>query len=278
MSGALLTFEGVSAVFGAAAALRGVDLAIAPGEIVTVVGPNGSGKSTLIRLAVGALKPSAGRVRRKRGLSVGYVPQKLHADAAMPLNVDRFLALGGRGTRAERQEMLAHVGAAGLEDRQLSALSGGQLQRALLARALLRRPDLLVLDEPTQGLDAPGAARFYALIEQVQRETGCAILLVSHDLSVVMRASDRVVCLNGHVCCEGRPQAVLDSEAWRTLFGAREATSLAFYQHHHDHDHDDLCAHGHDHGHVHAHEHGHGHGSGNGETGGAGRSAEESAA
>ncbi|MGG7566161.1 ATP-binding cassette domain-containing protein [Rhodovulum sp. DZ06] len=259
MSAPLLALRGAGASFHGASALSGVDLAIAPGEIVTVVGPNGAGKSTLIRLAIGALKPSAGKVERRAGLRIGYVPQKLHAEAAMPLTVDRFLKLGASAGRAERARMLEHVGAGGLAGRQLSALSGGQLQRALLARALLRKPDLLVLDEPTQGLDAPGAARFYALIEQVQREEGCAVLLVSHDLSVVMRASDRVVCLNGHVCCEGKPQAVLDSAEWKALFGASEAQALAFYQHRHDHDHDHVhdhdgaCDHNHDHSHDHAH-------------------------
>ena len=250
----LLTFDAVSADFHGASALRSVEMEVCAGEIVTVVGPNGAGKSTLIRLAVGALKPTRGKVLRRPGLVIGYVPQKLHAEAAMPLSVDRFLALGGRAPAAARAEMLEHVGAGGLGPRQLSALSGGQMQRALLARALLRRPDLLVLDEQTSGLDVPGAARFYELIEQVQRETGCGVLLVSHDLSVVMRASTRVICLNGHVCCQGRPQAVLDSEEWKALFGNRAAPAMAFYQHRHDHAHDGAgagCAAGEGCGHDH---------------------------
>jgi zinc transport system ATP-binding protein len=225
--------------------LHDIDLAIRPGEIVTIVGPNGAGKTTLLRVLIGALRPSRGEVRRKPGLRIGYTPQKLAIDRTMPLTVDRFLKLGGGakdGGGTARLAALASVGISGLGPVQVTALSGGELQRAALARALLRQPDLLVLDEPTQGLDQPGEAAFYRLIERVRRDTGAAICMVSHDLHVVMSASDRVICLNGHVCCEGAPVQVTAMPEYRALFGLGTQGALALYRHEHDHDH------GHDHG------------------------------
>ena len=235
--------------------LRHVDFHIQPAEIVTVVGPNGSGKSTLVRALLGHVPLDTGRIERQAGLRIGYVPQRVHIEKAMPMTVRRFLSLPRRVSDAEAGAALARTGVAGLEGRQITALSGGQLQRVLLARALLNDPQLLVLDEPTQGLDQPGIVAFYKLIEEVRAETGAAVLMVSHDLLVVMRASDRVVCLNGHVCCEGTPQAVSAAPAYRALFGAETLGTLALYQHHHDHDHD----HTQDRNHDHAHDHGHGH-------------------
>lgn len=233
----LIEADGLSVSLGGIDILRGVDFALAPGEIVTVVGPNGSGKTTLLRVLIGAVRPTAGAVRRAPGLRIGYVPQKLALDRAMPLTVDRFLGLAGGG-RTERAAALERVGLAGLGERQMAALSGGQFQRAMLAHALLRRPQALALDEPTQGLDQPGVAGFYRLIEEVRRDLGCAVLLVSHDLHVVMRASDRVVCLNGHVCCEGTPTVVSAAPAYRALFGLGAEGALALYRHEHDHPHD----------------------------------------
>ncbi|MFT4792107.1 MAG: zinc transport system ATP-binding protein [Paracoccaceae bacterium] len=240
----LIEARGVSVTLGGTPALRDVDFAIRDGEIVTVVGPNGSGKTTLLRLMVGAIKAGAGSVTRRADLRIGYVPQKLALDAAMPLTADRFLALGGEKDLGVRAAMLARVGAPGLGDRQLAGLSGGQLQRVLLARALLRKPNLVALDEPTQGLDQIGAAAFYRLIEDVRQETGCAVLMVSHDLHVVMSASDRVICLNGHVCCEGTPTVVSAAPEWRALFGTGTAGTFALYRH--DHDHGEHCDHNHE--------------------------------
>ena len=185
--------------------LHDVDLAVGDGEIVTIVGPNGSGKTTLLRLLIGAIEPSAGSIRRSRNLRIGYTPQRLALDRTLPLTVDRFLSLGGAASPAKRAQALASVHLPSREKAQMIDLSGGELQRILLARALLRRPNLLVLDEPTQGLDQQGEAAFYRLIEEVRDETACAILMVSHDLHVVMSASDRVICVNGHICCQGTP-------------------------------------------------------------------------
>ena len=218
--------------------LENVDFAITKGEIVTIVGPNGSGKSSLLRALIGALEPDTGKVERMPGLRIGYVPQKLHIDPTLPLTVRRFLNLPRRWPRAAVSEALAQAGAAHLAQRQMTDLSGGQFQRILLARALLGKPDLLILDEATQGLDQPGAAAFYRQIEDLRQTLGCAVLMVSHDLHVVMAASDRVLCLNGHVCCEGTPEVVADAPEYRALFGSGTQGALALYRHDHHHSHD----------------------------------------
>lgn len=236
--------------------LTGIDFRIDAAEIVTVVGPNGSGKSSLIRALLGHMALAGGRVTRRPGLRIGYVPQRVHLDPAIPMTVRRFLSLPKRVDDAQAQDALARTGVPGLGARQLTQLSGGQFQRVLLARALLSDPHLLVLDEPTQGLDQPGIVAFYRLIDEVRRQTGAAVLMVSHDLLVVMRSSDRVVCVNGHVCCEGTPQQVSTAPEYLALFGAEAQDTLSLYRHRHDHDHDDMpqadpvhgpgC--GHDHG------------------------------
>lgn len=254
---ALISASGLSVRHGEAEVLGGVDFAITRGEIVTVVGPNGSGKSTLIRALIGLEPAARGQVARAPGLVIGYVPQKLHIDASLPMTVRRFLSLPKRVSDAQAAAALARTGVPGLGPRQLARLSGGQFQRVLLARALLTKPDIFILDEPTQGLDQPGTAAFYKLIEEVRSETGAAVLMVSHDLHVVMSASDRVVCLNGHVCCEGTPKVVSAAPEYRALFGLGTGGAFALYQHVHDHDHEHDEGHGHDHAHPHAaHVHG----------------------
>ncbi|MEJ1991830.1 MAG: metal ABC transporter ATP-binding protein [Maritimibacter sp.] len=250
----LISAEGICVSHGGAPVLDGVSMSVDPGEIVTLVGPNGSGKSTLVKVLLGALRPDSGRITRAPGLRLGYVPQKLHIDASLPLTVSRFLSLPKRPPAKQLTEVIARTGIAGLENRQMGALSGGQFQRVLLARALLSNPQLLVLDEPTQGLDQPGEAAFYELLEQVRREMGLGVFMVSHDLHVVMSASDRVICLNHHVCCHGTPKVVSAAPEYRALFGHGTHGALALYQHDHDHDHD----HGPDH-HDHQHSHGDAH-------------------
>lgn len=234
----LITVENLGVRYGANTVLRHVDMGIEPGEIVTIVGPNGSGKTSLLRAIIGATKPSAGKVSLKPGLKIGYVPQKLHIDPTLPISVDRFMRLTDHVSRKQCEESLASAGVPDLLKRQMSQLSGGQFQRVLLARALINRPDVLLLDEATQGLDQPGSAAFYRQIEDVRRETGCAILMISHELHVVMSASDRVICLNGHVCCEGSPAVVASAPEYRALFGTGTGGALALYRHDHDHDHD----------------------------------------
>lgn len=244
----LLSIEALSVSYGANTVLRNVALSVEPGEIVTIVGPNGSGKTSLLKAIIGATQPSSGRVTRKPGLTIGYVPQRLHIDPTLPITVERFLRLTARLDQHSCAQALEDAGVPDLMKQQMSQLSGGQFQRVLLARALINRPALLLLDEATQGLDQPGSAAFYRQIEAVRRDTGCAILMISHELHVVMSASDRVVCLNGHVCCQGTPAVVASAPEYRALFGTGTGGALALYRHDHDHDHH------HDHDHDHSHE------------------------
>ncbi len=244
----LVTLSNVDVHHGRFQALTHVDFSIDKGEIVTIVGPNGSGKTTLLRCIIGAQKPSSGSVTRTRGLRIGYVPQSLSIDATLPLTVARFLSLPIRHPADAITTALHQAGADGLQDRQMSALSGGQFQRVLLARALLKKPDLLILDEPTTGLDQPGSAALYRQIEQVRTELNTAVLMVSHELHVVMSASDRVVCLNGHVCCHGAPEIVASAPEYRALFGSGTQGALALYRHDHDHHHHGHAEHSHEHG------------------------------
>lgn len=234
----LLELQGVDVRIGGNTALSDVSLEINSGEIITVVGPNGSGKSTLLRVIIGALTPASGRIQKTENLRIGYVPQKLHIDPTLPMTVGRYLNLPHRIGAAEATQALVQAGVSGLSARQMSQLSGGQFQRVLLARALICQPQLLILDEATQGLDQPGEASFYRQIEDVRQRLGCAVLMVSHDLHVVMSASDRVICLNGHVCCEGEPEQVASAPEYRALFGEGTKGALALYRHHHSHSHD----------------------------------------
>ena len=216
----LITATGLTLQPAGKTLMRAVDLHIDRGEIVTLVGPHGSGKSSLVKGLIGALPPAEGHVDTLRGLRIGYVPQSLHMDGLLPLTVTRFLCLPHRHGADAMKRALAEAGVPDLGQSQMRALSGGQFQRVLLARALINRPDVLLLDEATQGLDQPGSAAFYQQIEAVRNDTGCAVLMISHDLPVVMSASDRVLCLNGHVCCEGAPAVVACAPASRARFGA----------------------------------------------------------
>lgn len=217
--------------------VRNINMSIQPGEIVTIIGPNGAGKSTLAKAAIGAIAPSEGSVTSVSGLVVGYVPQKLTIDATMPLSVDRLLQLTHRANSVQRHEALLACGVDHLRDAMVPHLSGGEFQRVLLARALLRQPNLLVLDEPVQGVDFAGEAALYDLIRQLRDTTGCGIMMISHDLHIVMAETDTVLCLNGHVCCSGTPDNVVSNPEYIRLFGGQAAASLAVYHHHHDHRH-----------------------------------------
>ncbi|MEP5759998.1 MAG: metal ABC transporter ATP-binding protein [Litoreibacter sp.] len=234
----LVQVNDVSVRYGAKTVLSQVSLHVDPGEIVTIVGPNGSGKTSLLRAIIGAVKPFQGHVIQGDGAKIGYVPQKLHIDKTLPITVSRFLKLPGGVAAADIEQALTQAGVPYLSKAQLSQLSGGQFQRVLLARALIGKPDLLLLDEATQGLDQRGSASFYQQIEAVRQDTGCAVLMISHELHVVMSASDRVICLNGHVCCEGTPAVVASAPEYRALFGTGTGGALALYRHEHDHGHD----------------------------------------
>lgn len=217
--------------------VRGIDIDVGPGQIVTLVGPNGSGKSTTAKVALNIIRPDEGSVHRKNGLRIGYVPQKFDIEPMLPLTVTRLLNLTASHTAREVDEALELVGAAEHAQTRVQTLSGGEFQRVMMARAMLRKPDLLVLDEPAQGVDFSGEIALYDLIKTIRDNTGCGVLLISHDLHLVMAETDIVVCLNGHVCCTGTPQAVSASPEYQELFGPRAIEGLAVYQHHHDHTH-----------------------------------------
>lgn len=225
--------------------LDGVSLELARGEILTLIGPNGAGKSCLARIALGLLKPDTGERSLTAGIRIGYMPQKLKLDDSLPLTVKRFLELAQhRRNAAALRAALEEVGALHVLESPMQTLSGGEFQRVLLARALLREPDLLVLDEPTQGVDITGQEELYGLIAAVRERHGCGVLMVSHDLHLVMAATDRVLCLNHHVCCQGHPETVSSHPEYLRLFGLPAGSRLAVYSHHHDHRHDlhgDVC-------------------------------------
>ena len=254
----LLSATKLSIAYGETKILDAVDFAIRTREIVTLIGPNGSGKTTLIRALLGLVAPSAGSIARAT-TRIGYVPQSFARDKSLPLTALRFTQSLGGGTKDEAFAALERNGVAHVANRQLSSLSGGEMARVALARAILRKPELLVLDEPLSGVDIAGEAALYELIASMRDELGAAILLVSHDLHVVMAAADHVVCLNRHVCCEGDAKRVAQDPAFIALFGPNVAEQIALYTHRHDHSHTPSGAIAPEHGH-HGHDHGHRHG------------------
>jgi len=252
----LIKADGIEVSIGGRRILSHADARVGAGEIVTLIGPNGADKTTLLRVMLGLMSADRGTVQRRAELTIGYMPQKLVLDPALPLTVNGFLGLGiprGDTGHGRRLAVLDEVGAGLVADSPIGDISGGEMQRVLMARALLREPDLLVLDEPVQGVDVVGQADLYALIRHIRDDRGCAVLMVSHDLHVVMAATDRVICLNQHVCCAGHPETVSRHPEFVSMFGENVAAELAVYHHRHDHDHDvhgDVVPH-HDHDHDH---------------------------
>ncbi|MEK9753339.1 MAG: ATP-binding cassette domain-containing protein [Rhodospirillaceae bacterium] len=265
----LVRARGIGVKRGERWLVRGIDLTLNAGKIVSLIGPNGSGKSTTVKAVLGIMAAEEGEIVRCPDLRVGYVPQRLTIGNTLPMTVRRLMALTGPAEPDAVDAALDEVGISHLADQPVEALSGGEFQRALLARAILRRPDLLVLDEPVQGVDFAGEIAMYELIDTLRHRLGCGILLISHDLHIVMGRTDTVVCLNGHVCCSGPPQSVAQSPEYKALFGARGAQALAVYTHHHDHAHlpdgrvvplasaadGQPSADAHDHGQCHGHDH-----------------------
>ena len=227
----LIECDNLSVSFGKRQILNEINLSISSKEIVTVLGPNGSGKTTLFRSIIGAIPVSLVQIHRQAGLRIGYVPQKLHIDETLPITVNRFMNLPHKHSNDAVKSALQHAGIPHLDKQQLMDLSGGQFQRVLLARAILGNPQLLLLDEATQGLDHRGSANFYRQIAQVRDSIGCAVMMISHELHVVMRQTDRVICLNGRICCQGEPEKVTSSPEYQTLFGLDDHSETALYLH-----------------------------------------------
>ena len=235
---ALIEARAVGVVRNGRHILKGADLTLQAGKIVTLIGPNGAGKTTLVRSVLGLINITEGTIKRRDDLRIGYMPQKLHLEASLPLSVQRFLTLGGK-PRADLNETLQLTGIEKLAKSPMQLLSGGETQRVLLARALLRDPQLLVLDEPVQGVDVTGQAALYSLIHEIRNTRNCGVLLVSHDLHLVMATTDTVICLNQHVCCHGHPEQATNDPAYLALFGEQgRQLQVARYTHHHDHQHD----------------------------------------
>ena len=229
----LISIEKIQVTLQKQVILQDISLNLYSNQIITLIGPNGAGKTTLVRVILGLLKPEYGRVQRHPNIRIGYMPQRLQVDVTLPITVERFLQLSGTTEIAKIQQTLSEVGASQTLKRPLQQISGGEMQRVLLARALLRNPDLLVLDEPIQGVDVAGQYELYELIAAIRQQRGCGILMVSHDLHLVMAATDWVVCLNQHICCSGHPETVTQHPAYLALFGRRAAHDLAVYTHHH---------------------------------------------
>ncbi|MDX1491377.1 MAG: zinc ABC transporter ATP-binding protein ZnuC [Pseudohongiellaceae bacterium] len=234
----LINAQDISIQFADRQVLQKVSLTVNKGQVVTLIGPNGAGKTTLVRIVLGLLKPQSGTVLKPKGLRIGYMPQRLHVEPTLPITVKRFLQLAHHSKDVSVSKILDEVRIRHLMDQQLGAISGGELQRVLLARALSQSPQLLVLDEPAQGVDVAGQAELYELIDNIRSRHQCGVLMISHDLHLVMSTTDEVICLNHHICCHGRPEQVSVDPSYLALFGKKEAESLAIYTHHHNHSHD----------------------------------------
>jgi zinc transport system ATP-binding protein len=227
----LLNLETVSKTFANRMVLDKISMSISQGEITTVIGPNGAGKSTLLKIILGLIAPDNGTIERSSELRIGYMPQKLYVDPTLPLTTHRFLRLADVSASA-CDEALALTGISDLKNNSFQSLSGGEIQRVLLARAILRRPNLLVLDEPVQGVDINGQNELYRIITNLKETLNCGVVLVSHDLHLVMSDSDHVICLNQHICCQGKPEKVTQDPAYINIFG-----NTSVYNHHHNHQH-----------------------------------------
>ena len=232
----LLKVENVGISVNGKSLVRGVSLEVKQGEIVTLIGPNGSGKSTTAKIALGIYKKIDGKVKTYTD-KIGYVPQKISIDWTLPIRVLDFMTLTEELTQDQINSALNMTGVEHLKNKSLSNLSGGEFQRVLIARAISKQPELLVLDEPVQGVDFKGEIALYKLIKEISEKMKCGILLISHDLHVVMSATDFVVCLNGHVCCSGTPHKVVQDNKYKELFGDRASNILSLYEHKHDHTH-----------------------------------------
>lgn len=229
----LIKFSNVSKRFGSKTPISNVSFTVKKGEVTTLIGPNGAGKTTIARLILGLDRPSAGTITTQANLKVGYVPQKLDFASNLPITAEKFLyLLTNNNLQGNWQELLDFVKLADYKQQDISELSGGQFQKLVLASTLLNKPDLIILDEPTQSLDATSQQEFYQLITQIKQRLHITIFMISHDLFTVVKNSDQVICLNGHICCSGRPNEVTQNPEFLTTL-----SSIGLYVHNHDHKH-----------------------------------------
>ena len=219
--------------------IKDVSLKVSRGEIITIIGPNGSGKTTTVKTALGIIKPDQGHVKRLENLIISYVPQKIEIDWTMPLKVKHFMKLTNNIDTKKIKSALSVTGIEKLYNLEVRTLSGGEFQRVMIARAIARKPDLLILDEPLEGVDYHGETMLYNLIKKIRDEINCGVILISHNLDMVMAATDYVICLNNHVCCSGTPNTVTQNKEYISLFGPRSLESKSFYTHKHSHIHED---------------------------------------
>jgi len=234
----IIELKNIFICFGNKLILSNVSLSLFSNQILTLIGPNGAGKTTLVRVVLGLIKPQRGKILRLHKLRVGYVPQTIDFNILFPITVIRFMKLSKAIKNEKIQKSLEQVGALHLENIQLQKLSKGEMQRVLLARSILNKPQLLILDEPTQGVDIIGQSFLYKFIDNLRKKLKCAVLIVSHDLNLVMKKTDKVICLNKHICCSGTPDVVLRNKQFISMFGTKNITELALYYHTHDHYHD----------------------------------------
>mgnify|MGYP001241267799 CR=1 FL=1 len=216
--------------------VRGVSLEVSKGQIVTLIGPNGSGKTTTAKMALNILNPDEGTILRNTK-KIAYVPQKINIDWALPLRVSDFMNITSNISDSLILENLKLTGVEHLIHSDIKNLSGGEFQRVLIARAIAKKPEFLVMDEPVQGVDFNGEISLYKLIKNISDNLNCGILLISHDIHFVMSSTDHVICLNGHVCCSGTPSYVAKNQAYIELFGEHTASVLSLYKHKHEHTH-----------------------------------------
>ncbi|WP_424410541.1 zinc ABC transporter ATP-binding protein ZnuC [Pasteurella sp. PK-2025] len=233
----LIELKNIYVVFEQKNALQNINLTIYPDSIITIVGPNGGGKSTLLKVLLKLIRPTAGKVIYSHHVRIGYVPQKIHLDHSLPITVAQFLSLKKGIRQQEIEETLRLLSIEHLRKNSMQKLSGGEMQRVLLARAILNKPNLLVLDEPTQGVDINGQAELYQLIHKMRQQLNCAILMVSHDLNIVMADTHEVLCINQHICCAGTPEIVSNDPTFIHFFGDKFAKNVALYTHKHNHKH-----------------------------------------
>ena len=233
----IVRLEQVNISFSGKKVVHNVSFNLHTDCITTLIGPNGAGKTPLVKTVLGLIKPDTGKVWLKDDLVIGYVPQKLHIDSTFPLTVQRFLQISRKLPSSAIADAVASVSISHLLQNSIHGLSGGEMQRLLLARALLRNPQLLVLDEPVQGVDINGQVELYQLISDIRKQRGCGVLMISHDLHLVMSATDHVICMNQHICCSGHPEKITSDPSYIDLFGAASAKTMALYAHHHNHDH-----------------------------------------